>query len=321
MNTHLEINLLDTTIRDGSYPINFSYTKQQIKTIVGLLAKAGINWIEMGHGMSIALNEGIQPPRVNDKDSFKIARGLVGHEANIGAVLAPKFARLEKVKQSISELDFVRITVRPDFDDRFINYLDECLNCSPNIKIFIQLLHAHLFDEQKIDFVINKLMPYKPHAIYVVDTLGCMLPEEVDRMILKLKRTGISPVGFHGHNHSALAIANTLQAINSGATYVDATIGGLGRDIGNAQLEVLASLLLRKNKIFDLQFLPLCQLNSYLSQQFPHKLPGTQPVDLLCAHYQLGPVEFPIFKKQAEESDTDICELILNHFSGRVSVD
>ena len=47
-------------------------------------------------------------------------------------------------------------------------------------------------------------------------------------------------IGFHAHNNTGLALANTISAINYGATWVDSTILGIGRGAGNANTELLA---------------------------------------------------------------------------------
>lgn len=51
--THREPIVLDTTVRDGSYAVNFQYTDDDVRRIVGDLDAAGIPYIEIGHGVTI----------------------------------------------------------------------------------------------------------------------------------------------------------------------------------------------------------------------------------------------------------------------------
>ncbi|WP_168588694.1 hypothetical protein [Saccharopolyspora sp. ASAGF58] len=75
-------------------------------------------------------------------------------------------------------------------------------------------------------------------VFYTADSAGCMLPGEVIGLLRLLRDRGIA-TGFHGHDNTALAVANSLAALDAGAVMVDGTLRGAGRSAGNAQLEVL----------------------------------------------------------------------------------
>jgi 4-hydroxy 2-oxovalerate aldolase len=69
-------------------------------------------------------------------------------------------------------------------------------------------------------------------------------------------------VGFHAHNNLSLAVANSLAAIDAGASYIDATLLGLGAGAGNTQMEVLAGVLQRKGIETGLDFYGLIDASS-----------------------------------------------------------
>ena len=58
-------------------------------------------------------------------------------------------------------------------------------------------------------------------------------------------------MGIHTHNNQQLAYANTIEALIMGASYLDATLGGLGRGAGNCSMELLLGFL--KNPKFHLR--------------------------------------------------------------------
>jgi 2-isopropylmalate synthase len=72
--------------------------------------------------------------------------------------------------------------------------------------------------------------------IVLCDTNGGSLPEEVQRVTLEMHCGFSVPFGIHAHNDSELAVANTLAAVQSGATMVQGTINGYGERCGNANL-------------------------------------------------------------------------------------
>jgi 4-hydroxy 2-oxovalerate aldolase len=55
-------------------------------------------------------------------------------------------------------------------------------------------------------------------------------------------RTG-KKIGVHAHNNQQLAFANTIEAASNGASYLDATMSGMGRGAGNCYMESLLSFL------------------------------------------------------------------------------
>jgi 4-hydroxy 2-oxovalerate aldolase len=88
-----------------------------------------------------------------------------------------------------------------------------------------------------------KLMEsYGADSVYVVDSAGYLLPDQVRERIRALKQSIGVNVGFHGHNNLSLAMANTLAAIEEGATRIDGSVRCLGAGAGNTQTEVLVAV-------------------------------------------------------------------------------
>src|SRR5918995_1889683 len=85
------------------------------------------------------------------------------------------------------------------------------------------------------------------------DTNGGMLPGWVADVVSDVvESTGVR-VGIHCHNDTGCAVANTLSAVDAGATHVQGTINGYGERTGNADLvSVVANLELK----LDRQVLP-----------------------------------------------------------------
>ena len=72
-----------------------------------------------------------------------------------------------------------------------------------------------------------------------------MRPDGVRARVSALRKA-LDPntkIGIHCHNNLGLGIGNSLAAVEEGAEYVDGCLGGLGAGAGNAQTEVLASVL------------------------------------------------------------------------------
>ncbi len=70
----------------------------------------------------------------------------------------------------------------------------------------------------------------------LADTNGGMLPRSITTATKAVRDAFETPVGIHAHNDSDLAVANSLAAVNGGATLVQGTVNGLGERCGNANL-------------------------------------------------------------------------------------
>ena len=65
--------------------------------------------------------------------------------------------------------------------------------------------------------------------IVICDTIGQAVPTQVADLILAVKvRTPERRIVFHGHDTWGLGVANSLAAIDAGATMIDGSLGGLG---------------------------------------------------------------------------------------------
>jgi homocitrate synthase NifV len=69
------------------------------------------------------------------------------------------------------------------------------------------------------------------------DTLGVLDPEQTARRIRRLCGAVDMEIEMHAHDDFGLATANTLAAVNAGASHISTTVNGLGERAGNAPLE------------------------------------------------------------------------------------
>jgi 4-hydroxy-2-oxovalerate/4-hydroxy-2-oxohexanoate aldolase len=103
---------------------------------------------------------------------------------------------------------------------------------------------AHMIDEQALVQQAKLMESFGANCIYCTDSAGYMLPDDVTVRIRAL-RDALKPetqIGFHGHHNMAMGIANSLAAIEAGASRIDGSAAGLGAGAGNTPLEVFAAV-------------------------------------------------------------------------------
>jgi 2-isopropylmalate synthase len=77
----------------------------------------------------------------------------------------------------------------------------------------------------------------------VPDTVGIMIPRTTSELIGDIKTAVKVPISIHCHDDFGMAVANSLAAVEAGATQVHCTINGLGERAGNASLEEVVMAL------------------------------------------------------------------------------
>jgi 2-isopropylmalate synthase len=105
-------------------------------------------------------------------------------------------------------------------------------------------------------------------CIVLCDTNGGALPHDVAAAVKAAKKVGV-PLGIHAHNDGELAVANTLAAVEAGATQVQGTINGYGERSGNANLcSIIPALKLKMgiNCISDENLARLTDVSRYVSE-------------------------------------------------------
>jgi 4-hydroxy 2-oxovalerate aldolase len=122
------------------------------------------------------------------------------------------------------------------------------------------LMMTHMAEPEVVAEEAAKMESYGSDYINLADSSGFLLPEGVKARIEAVKAAVKIPVGFHAHNNLALAMANSLAAIESGCDYIDATLRGLGAGAGNTQMEVLAGVLQRTGYETGVNFYGLMDL-------------------------------------------------------------
>jgi len=89
------------------------------------------------------------------------------------------------------------------------------------------------------------------------DTNGGMLPAELSDVVHDVLSATTARLGIHCHNDTSCAVANSLAAVDAGATHVQGTLNGYGERTGNADLvAVVANLELKRGR----QVLPVGRL-------------------------------------------------------------
>lgn len=239
------INLVDTTLRDGSHAVRHGFTKEQVIDIAGGLDQCGVPIIELSHGDGLggsSYTYGLS--KVNEYDLLKAAAGQI-RNSRLAVLLLPGIGTIEDLKHAYEcGARVVRVATHVTEGDVSAQHIGAAKDMGMMAVGFLMMVH--MSTPEQIAGEARKMESYGADYINLADSAGYLLPEGVKERIEAVRNAVQIPVGFHAHNNLGMAAANSLAAVRAGATYIDATLRGLGAGAGNTQMEVIAGVLKRE---------------------------------------------------------------------------
>jgi len=91
----------------------------------------------------------------------------------------------------------------------------------------------------------------------IVDTLGAIIPAAMRYLVTAVAQAVDVPVEVHCHNDHGLAVANTLAAVEAGATTLSTSVNGLGERAGLAPTE---EVLISLSNLYNIRYFDLSKL-------------------------------------------------------------
>jgi 2-isopropylmalate synthase len=256
----MNIQIYDTTLRDGTQSEGFNLSANDKVRIAQKLDNLGVAFIEGGW------------PGSNPKDVefFERAHDLPWKTAKIAAFGATCRAKGGPDDDAnINALIDARTPVCTIFGKTWTLHVTDVLltTLDDNLRIIeqsVKFLRAngkrviydaeHFFDGYNADnaYALETLKAAirgGAETVVLCDTNGGTMPWEVEKIVRKVKTSNEHPFGIHTHNDSECAVVNTLVAVREGAIQVQGTINGVGERCGNANLvSIMADLELKLGK-------------------------------------------------------------------------
>ncbi len=251
-------HVYDTTLRDGAQQEGLALSVADKLTIARHLDDLGVGFIEGGW------------PGANPKDTEFFARAqreltlrtatlcAFGSTRRPGAVAAddPVVGALRDSAASVVTLvakahdRHVELALRTTLDENLAMIRDTVAHLrAEGRRVFLDA--EHFFDGYRSNRayaleVLRVSAEAGADVVVLCDTNGGMLPPQLAEVVADVVRTTGARVGIHCHDDTACAVANTLAAVEAGATHVQGTANGYGERSGNANLfSVVANLQLK----------------------------------------------------------------------------
>lgn len=236
----MDFQILDTTLRDGGFAVNFNFGEIDKREIEFALIKSNVDYIEVGY--------------VDSNVKTESGKTIYGNISDIKSDSSKAVVMMDFGKVNIEDVPFadsvtikmIRISLYKEQAEAAIDFAVQIIN--KGYRVSLQLMLTNEYTEQELDGVIEKINKKVPHidAVYIVDSFGEMLPESVGKIYLKLdeKLNENIKIGLHLHNTRMMAYSNLLSIPHkkNRGIIVDSTLLGTGKGGGNISTETLIDI-------------------------------------------------------------------------------
>ena len=241
-----KVVLHEMSLRDGMHPKRHQIALSDMVAIARALDRAGVPFIEVTHGDGLggaSITYGF--PAHSDREYLEAVCPAV-ERAKISALLLPGIGTVDELRMAVSAgVKCIRVATHCTEADVARQHIGLARKLGVDTVGFLMM--AHMVSPEKLLEQARLMESYGAETVYVTDSAGHMLPDDVTARV-RLLREQLRPetfVGFHGHHNLGMGIANSLAAIEAGAIRVDGSCAGLGAGAGNTPLEVFVAVLNR----------------------------------------------------------------------------
>jgi 4-hydroxy 2-oxovalerate aldolase/long-chain acyl-CoA synthetase len=274
--------ILDTTIRDGSYAVDFKFSCTDVADIISKLEKLGFEYIEIGHGLGLNASSAKYGYSLHSDLEYMQTAQRVLKKSKFGFFCIPDIARLEDIKLAADNgVSFIRVGINANMVEKTEPYLKEAKK--RGLFSTVNLMKSYILPPSELAEKIALIQGYGADVAYLVDSAGCMLPEDIETYSETIKKKTNIMLGFHGHNNLGLAVSNSLKCIQLGFDFIDCSLQGLGRSLGNAPTEQLIMILKKQGYPLDVDVPRLLEYGYTIINDVSKKTP-MHPLDLICGY-------------------------------------
>lgn len=302
--------ILECTLRDGSYVINFQFTKEDTGNIVKALENIGFDLIEVGHGMGLGASEkGKGAAAETDEEYLKVTAETL-KKAKWGMFCIPGIAELHHLDMANDYgMNFVRIGTNVEDYKQSKIFIERAKKYG--MQVCSNFMKSYVSTPEEFATRALEVEKYGSDLVYIVDSAGGMFPEDLEKYVYAIReKSQTLSLGFHGHHNLGMGVANALKAVELGIEVIDTSLQGFGRSAGNTPTEQFLCALIRKGiQINNDPIAVMDVAEKYIQPLIQAK--GLSSIDIIAGLALFHSSYMPIIEKYATQYRVDPRRLII----------
>ncbi len=233
----------DMCLRDGMHAKREQISVEEMRAVARALDESGVPMIQVTHGAGLGGNSLQHGFALHSNEEYWEAVAPELNRAVMSVLLIPGLGTMKELRSAAAHgVGSVHVATHCTEADTSPQHIA----CGRELGLDTSgfLMMAHLNTPAGLAGEAQKMASYGAQTVYVTDSAGYMLPEDVTAYVTALRDSLDADVeiGFHGHNNLGMGIANSIAAVRAGATRIDCSVAGLGAGAGNTPLEAFVAV-------------------------------------------------------------------------------
>ncbi|MBD3654959.1 MAG: 4-hydroxy-2-oxovalerate aldolase [Marinobacter sp.] len=238
-----KVILHDMCLRDGMHAKREQISIDQMIKVATAMDDAGVPYLQVTHGAGLGGNSLQHGFALASNEEYIHAVSSRMKQAKVSVLLIPGLGTMDELRSAYEAgARSVHVATHCTEADTSPQHIACARELGMDSTGFLMM--AHLNDPKGLAEQGKLMESYGAQTVYITDSAGYMLPADVRARVQAL-RDVLKPeteIGFHGHHNLGMGIANSIAAIDAGATRIDGSVAGLGAGAGNTPLEVFAAV-------------------------------------------------------------------------------
>lgn len=273
-----KFNIMDVTLRDGSYAINFQFSLAQQRKIIKSLEELGVEYIEIGHGQGLNASSPKNGVALHSDEEYLKAAQDTLKKSKYGVFCIPGIARVEDIEMAKKYgISFIRVGTNVTDVDKSEPYIRKAKELG--LTVMANYMKSQGVTPEYLAKQVQKSESYGADYVYIVDSAGCMTPNQLEDIYKEIRKVSNIKLGFHGHNNLGIVLWNCFKAVELGFDFIDCSLQGMGRSLGNASLEQFIICCNKLGYKYDCDIKKLLSVSKQFIYPLVHKL---NSIDVMC---------------------------------------